>query len=508
MRLFVAVLFASLCGYLALSHEILWIRVFNFATEARADAFGYLLAAYLAGLAFGSWIAGRICRRPTAGTADLPRVGVVLVFGALGAFLVGPGVAALVADVGTPLPATLPVFAAASAVLGLVFPLLCHFGIPPDERVGARLSYVYFGNIVGSALGSLITGLVLLDHLSLRDLNVLLAAMGVVLGAALMLLGGGRRVLAVPVVALAFVVAAAPGLYDELYEKLFYEQDYRYRPQFAEVIEGHAGVVTVTRSGAVYGGGSYEGIANVSPLPEDDENRVLRAYLVAAFHPRPREVLMIGLGSGSWLQVLANHPDIERLTVVEISPGFVEAVRRSALVASALDHPKVELVVDDGRRYLGRTARRFDLVIMNTIVYWRSQATLLLSREAMALVRRHLAPGGMLYLNTTMSTAVQKTAATAFTHAVRYQNMLIASDEPIAIDRAAFERKLDAWTIDGRPVLPPTRRAADLDLLREQDWRDGPTWEPRASILVRTQDEPIVTDDNMATEWWALGTYP
>jgi hypothetical protein len=57
-------------------------------------------------------------------------------------------------------------------------------------------------------------------------------------------------------------------------------------------------------------------------------------------------------------------------------------------------------------------------------------------------------------------------------------------------------------------VLPPTRRAADLDLLREQDWRDGPTWEPRASILVRTQDEPIVTDDNMATEWWALGTYP
>lgn len=508
MKLLVAVLVAALCGYLALSHEILWIRVFNFATEARADAFGYLLAAYLAGLAFGSWIAGRICRRPTGGAVDLPQLGVVLVFGAIGAFLVGPGVAALIADVGTSLSATLPVFAAASAVLGLAFPLLCHFGIPPDERVGARLSYVYFANIVGSALGSLITGLVLLDHLSLRDLNVVLAVMGVVLGAVLMLLGGGRRVLAVPAVALAFVVAAAPRLYDELYEKLFYAQDYRDDPPFAEVIEGHAGVVTVTRSGAVYGGGSYEGVANISPLPEDDENRVLRAYVVAAFHPRPREVLMIGLGSGSWLQVLANHPDIERLTVVEINPGFVEAVRRSPIVASALDHPKVELVVDDGRRYLGHTARRFDLVVMNTIVYWRSHATLLLSREAMALMRRHLAPGGMLYLNTTMSTAVQKTAATAFTHALRYQNMLIAGDEPIAIDRAAFERKLDAWTIDGRAVLPPTRRAAELDLLREQDWRGGPTWEPRASILARTQAEPIVTDDNMATEWWALETYP
>ncbi|WP_437769570.1 hypothetical protein WMF27_07680 [Sorangium sp. So ce281] len=50
--------------------------------------------------------------------------------------------------------------------------------------------------------------------------------------------------------------------------------------------------------------------------------------------------------------------------------------------------------------------------------------------------------------------------------------------------------------------------AAQLDLLKEQDWRGGPTWEGRESILLRTQDDPIITDDNMATEWWAFGTYP
>ncbi len=57
-------------------------------------------------------------------------------------------------------------------------------------------------------------------------------------------------------------------------------------------------------------------------------------------------------------------------------------------------------------------------------------------------------------------------------------------------------------------MLPAGSSAAQLDLLKEQDWRGGPTWEGRESILLRTQNDPIITDDNMATEWWAFGTYP
>ena len=508
MRLLVTTLVAAVGGYLALSHEIVWVRVLSFTNEGRPETFGSLLAAYLSGLAIGSWCAGRICRDP-AGDGHLPRVGVVVSLGALAAFLVAPAVAALVADCSLPVTATLPAFALASGVLGLSFPLLCHYGIPADEQAGARLSYVYFANIVGSTLGSLLTGLVLLDVLSLRDLNLVLAAIGIAAGALLMLPARRRAVAIVAsIAALGFVIGAAPTLYDDIYEKLLYADEYPRRPSFEAVIEGSGGVVTVTRDGTVYGGGSYEGIANVSPLPEDDENRVLRAYLLAAFHPHPREVLMIGLGSGSWLQVLANHPDIEHITVVELNAGFVEAVRRTPSLASALTRPHVEIIVDDGRRFLARTDRRFDVVVMNTIVYWRAYASLLLSREAMELVRQRLVPGGVLYVNTTMSTAAQKTVATSFDHALRYQNMLIAGDQPIVLDPRRFERKLDAWRIDGRLVLPPTRPAAALDLLREQDWRGGPTWEERAAILARTTNDPMITDDNMATEWWAFETYP
>ena len=42
----------------------------------------------------------------------------------------------------------------------------------------------------------------------------------------------------------------------------------------------------------------------------------------------------------------------------------------------------------------------------------------------------------------------------------------------------------------------------------ERMWRGGPTWESRAQILSRTRREPVITDDNMATEWWAWETFP
>ena len=265
----------------------------------------------------------------------------------------------------------------------------------------------------------------------------------------------------------------------------------------------------MSEGGTVYGGGSYDGQMNINPLPEDDENRVIRAYTVPAFHPAPRDILMIGLGSGSWLEVLSNLDEVTSITVVEINGGYVEMMRRTPLVAPALTHPKVRILIDDGKRFLNRTTQSFDIIIQNTIVYWRAHASTLLSQEYLELSGRHLKPGGVIYLNSTQSTAAQKTVATVFPHAVRFQNMMIGGFSPIVIDRARWEDKLVTWRIGGRLMVDPLIHAAAVERIMGQTiWRGGPTWEGRESILRRTLDDPIITDDNMATEWWAWDTYP
>ncbi|MGK3961423.1 methyltransferase domain-containing protein [Sorangium sp. So ce118] len=520
MRLPVACVAAALSGFIGLSYEILWVRTYSFATEGPPDAFGLFIAAYLVGLAFGAFVAGEYCRRAAPGRPQLAIVGAVMALTSSAAFLVIPATARLVSArglgaswPGVPPESTLPLFAVAAAGLGAGLPLLSHFAIPADARAGGRLSYVVVGNIVGSALGSLATGLWLLDAISLRGLNTALATAGSALGAALVVAELTTPLSRVVLGATAALLLGlfwwcSPALHDQLYERLLYKHEFVTGDRFAHTVEGRSGVVSLTTSGVVYGNGSYDGQTNTDPLPRPDDNRVLRAYLVPAFHPRPQEILMVGLGAGAWLQVLANLDEVTRITVVEIDPGYVEVMRQTPTLASALENPKVEIIIDDGRRYLGRASQRFDVVIQNTIVYWRAHAANLLSREYLAMSRRCLEPGGILYLNATYSAAAQKTAATVFPYAMRYQNMLIASDEPFEIDHGRFERKLEQWRIDGRPVLPPGVRAAELDLLREQDWRGIPTWEGRESILRRTQAQPAITDDNMANEWWDLDTYP
>jgi spermidine synthase len=514
MRLAAACLVAAASGFVALSHEILWVRVYGYATEGKPEAFGYLLAAYLAGLAAGSFVAGRCCERVAPGQGRLLSLaGVSLVVANVAAFLAIPVAGQLVSAWAFHPDGMLGVFGAAAVLLGIGFPLLAHFAVPADRRAGARVSYVYVSNIIGSTLGSLLTGLWLLEVWTLRELTTVLSISGTAVGAGLMLIEAGRArvrwsLAAGWVLVSGAILGTAPMLYGGLYHKLLFKRQHPDGEAFLHVVEGRGGVVVLTESGVVYGGGTYDGQMNISPLPGLDDNRVLRAYLVPAFHASPREVLMVGLGAGSWLQVLANCPGVDRVTVVEINPGFVEIARWDERVASALASPKVEIIIDDGRRYLRRTDRRFDVIVQNTIAFWRAHASNLLSREYLELSRRRLQPGGALYFNTTMSAAAQKTGATVFPHAVRFQNMLIAGDAPIVIDRARFARLLDEWRIDGQPVLPRSRRAADLDLLREQDWRGGTTWEDRESILARTHASPVITDDNMASEWWAWETHP
>ena len=97
---------------------------------------------------------------------------------------------------------------------------------------------------------------------------------------------------------------------------------------------------------------------------------IVRPFAISAFHPNPARVLLVGLGSGSWAQVLANNPELEHFTVVDINRGYLQAVANNAVTASLLRNPKVTIVIDDGRRWLLRHPEAiFDVIVVNTRTY-------------------------------------------------------------------------------------------------------------------------------------------
>jgi spermidine synthase len=496
---------AAISGFVALSYEILWYRLYSFISGSRAQMFAMLLAAYLYGIAIGSLFSRLASVRqatPENRSRHLRVVATLTIVASCSSFLVGPVLGLVAGSISY--IANLPLVLISAALMGSIFPIVSHMSVAPDERSGARVSYLYLSNIIGSTLGTILVGFVLMDHLTTRGISILLLVVGIAMGAAIAAsASAGRKRIAAFAGAAALVlaaVAAAPALFDTLYERLLLKDEYKAGSKFAHLVESRSGVVAVTQDGTVYGGGAYDGRFNISV--SHDSNGLSRVYAIPAFHQHPRHVLMIGLSSGSWAQVIANHPDVEDLTIVEINASYLRLIPQYPMVASVMRNPKVHIVIDDGRRWLVRyPERRFDLVVMNTTFHWRAHASNLLSTDFLHLVRRHLEPGGALYYNTTHSPEVQLTGATVFPYAIRILNFLAVSDQPLQFDTQAFRDALLAWRIDGRPVLDPSR-AEDRAKLEELLALPGTNLiEYGPSIRARCRGKRIITDDNMGTEW-------
>jgi predicted membrane-bound spermidine synthase len=506
-----AVLVGGIAGFIALGYEIVWYRLFSFTTGGEAKSFAFLLGAYLTGIAGGSQLTNYFCRT-IADPRAFVRFLVVTVLGAnLLGFLVGPVLFHLVTHVSY-LWTLLPIGAAA-ACLGAVFPMLCHVSIPPDGSAGARMSYLYLSNIAGSALGSYVTGFLLMDILPLRYVSVTLTLLGLGLGLVLLLRAQFARtafvVLATGTLGAAlFAAQGSESLFHHMYERMHLKREYIPTAEFAVVLENRSGVISVTPDGTVFGGGIYDGRFSVNLV--DDTNGIERPFALSFFHPNPREVLMIGLSSGSWAQVIASHPQVEHLTIVEINPGYLRLIEHRDEVSSLLKNPKVHIEIDDGRRWLIRNAgRKFDAIVMNTSYHWRSNVSNLLSIEFLRLIRQHLKTGGVHFYNTTESEEALATGVHVFPYGMRVANFMAVSDSPLQLDGQRWLKILSSYRINGAPVFnleKENERRRLSEVVSLTDTMDLTlssfyTLESAEHIHKRTSGVRLITDDNMGTEW-------
>lgn len=517
MSIVAAALVAGIAGFVSLSYEILWFRVYSYITGGSPITFGLLLGMYLAGLAVGADIAGKICRRLPPGSSVSGNTSLMrfAFFANIGAFLVIPMMAVSTADPSRGWLALVAVFVSA-ALFGALLPMISHLGIVPTDRAGRNVSYLYFANIIGSVCGSLLTGFVLMDLWTTQQIALFLSLTGLALVALLAFDRVTRRLsFAASVVILvsgAGFMILAPRLFDRLYEKLQFKETYRGQ-RFAHIIENRHGVVAVSDSGATFGGGVYDGHVTTGLVV--NRNGIERAYAVSSLHPHPRKVLMIGMATGAWAQVIANSPLVDSLTIVEINPGYLKLISHYPEVAPILTNPKVRIVIDDGRRWLVRNpGRRFDLIVSNTTFHYRANTTNLLSIEFMRLVHSHLRPGGVFHFNTTSSQDAMRTAFTEFSHGIRISNFIAASDSVVRIDPVQWRNLLAEYRIDGKPVFnlnDPLERAQFEKVAALANTIDEPPsargLESRESVLERIPQSRVVTDDNMLTEWRTLILY-
>ena len=118
-----------------------------------------------------------------------------------------------------------------------------------------------------------------------------------------------------------------------------------------------------------FGFGKLLTIDNMVMCSENDEAHYHEMICHPALfsHPHIKNVLVIGGGDGGSVREILRHDSVEKVTMVEIDANVVEAAKlHLPYLSSALDHPKLDLKIDDGIAYVQSSPDScYDLVIID-----------------------------------------------------------------------------------------------------------------------------------------------
>jgi spermidine synthase len=138
--------------------------------------------------------------------------------------------------------------------------------------------------------------------------------------------------------------------------------------------------------------------------PQDLITEYTRVMFVSYLYaPRPKKVLLVGLGGGSMVHFLRHYdPDVS-IDVVEIDPAIVDVAKKYFLVR---EDERTKIIVADAVKYLTGSPPRYDVVYMDAFLKPTRQTDstgvpLRLKTEALQrdILRKALVPDGVAVYN-------------------------------------------------------------------------------------------------------------
>jgi spermidine synthase len=114
-------------------------------------------------------------------------------------------------------------------------------------------------------------------------------------------------------------------------------------------------------------------------------------------HGHAREVLIVGGGDCGIAEEVLKHASVRRLTQVEIDASVVEFAKEHfpEFTKPVLGDERFDLVIDDGMKYVAKTDRRFDVIIVDSTDPL-GPGKVLFSQKFYAACRRCMAKGAVL----------------------------------------------------------------------------------------------------------------
>jgi len=110
-------------------------------------------------------------------------------------------------------------------------------------------------------------------------------------------------------------------------------------------------------------------IDDVIMLTEADEfcYHEMISHVPLSVHPNPKKVLVIGAGDGGAIREVVKHDKVEQVDHVEIDEEVINVSKQFfPHVAQALDHPKVNRIVQDAVEFIKSKENEYDVILVDS----------------------------------------------------------------------------------------------------------------------------------------------
>jgi spermidine synthase len=484
-----SILFAT--GLISMAMEVVWTRAFTPVLITTIYSFAKLLAVYLMATWIGSLVYRlHLARGRTRATAELLAL--------LAATSLLP---AIVNDPRVPwtgrMAATITLLSIVPfcGCLGYLTPRLIDDYARGEPEAAGR---AYAVNIVGGILGPLFAGYLLLPYFGVRQSMIILALPLLAFFILEIRAAFQRPVFGTVTTAATTAVLATATLFSTSYEERSYYKSGELRRDY---------VATVLASGQ--GRDKLLFVNGIAMTHLTPITKVMAHLPMFTRERKPEAALVICLGIGTTLRSVESA-DVD-VTAVELVPSVRQVFSYFHPDAEALlRKPNCRVIIDDGRRFLRRTDKKYDVITIDPPPPVEAAgSSLLYSSQFYQLIKARLSDGGMLQ---TWYPGGDKLTFQAFARAIVDEFPYVRvyrSIEDWGYHFSASMQPFEKPTVEQFIARMPERARTDL-----LEWAGGKSLEdyvaeilkreiPVAEIL-NPDPDVCITDDRPYNEYYFL----
>jgi spermidine synthase len=384
-------------GFISLSYEILWTRILSTYNMSTSQSFALILSGFLLGFSVGSYLISNIIDAIKNLELMFGKISILTaISGALVLlifqkfeYLTNSMANIVHIDVFTlSLMLAFTVSFVPAIFMGVLFPLGLRIYANDINEIGIKTGNIFFFNTIGSVIGSVVTGYLLIPFVGMWNTTLILVNLSLLISFYMCFIIGKLHKKHFASLFIIFLISNSFIFSDR---RTFHKEEKGFDVIY--YTEGLSGTVTAIENNGYRGlfvdGQNVSGTDYV--LTADSK---MLGHLPLLIAENPKNALTVGYGTGATsYSMLLHGVDVD---AVEIENKIIEAAHLFEKVNHhSYNNEKLDIIIDDARNYIDVVNEKFDVIVTDVTNLKYKRNPCLYTQEYFEIMKKALNEKGI-----------------------------------------------------------------------------------------------------------------